>query len=361
MFLTKSASATEKIDSQPETPSKGLKCYDFQGLGLNLKTRQKQTGWTSGDASRLRIWMSPPIDLVEWGPQTPNCWKLCVRAHTLLTHNHHNIPIKPCKRCRNVTSGPALHELQGVTRNELCNFHVSLPPKVICSFKHHRATAMPRMNSQLQGTSVCTGTLGDGHWGNLGFSTRFDFFFVALALGTPLTQNLILNGFGAIGCKNLGRPRADPTIQRPAPLLALWYLVPAQANLTTPQNGPIREPIRENGVFFLIRGVFFVGFVNSPCFSRENIPNSEKYPIVFANWLANWPMVGLVSLGGLQITYLLSGKIFRLAWQRAILQVHLSCLNCMLPVQRSRNFPHPVSSWPVTHNKAPWKSLSCQA
>ena len=45
VFLAESASATEKkTDSQPETPSKGLKCYDFQGLGLNLKARQKQTG-----------------------------------------------------------------------------------------------------------------------------------------------------------------------------------------------------------------------------------------------------------------------------------------------------------------------------
>ena len=129
--------------------------------------------------------MSPPIDLVERGSRTPNCLKQCVRAHTWLTHNHHNIPIKPCKCCRNVTSGPTLHELQGITRNELCNFHVSLPPKVICSIKHHRASAMSRINSQLQGTSLCTGTLGDGQWGNFGFSTRFD-FFVALALGTPL-------------------------------------------------------------------------------------------------------------------------------------------------------------------------------
>ena len=120
--------------------------------------------------------MSPPIDLVEWGPQTPNCWKLCVRAHTWLTHNHHKIPIKTCQCCGNVTSGHTLHELQGVTRNGLCKFHASLPPKVICSTKHHRATAMPRMNSTLQGTCVCTGTLCDGLWGKFGFSTRFDFF-----------------------------------------------------------------------------------------------------------------------------------------------------------------------------------------
>ena len=38
------------------------------------------------------------------------------------------------------------------------------------------------MNSQLQGTSVCIGTLRNGHWGNFGFSTRFDFFSLRLPL-----------------------------------------------------------------------------------------------------------------------------------------------------------------------------------
>ena len=126
--------------------------------------------------------MSPTIKLVEWGPQTPNCWKQCVRAHTCLTHNHRNISIKPCRCCRKLSSGPTLHEDQGVTRSEFCNFHVSLPPKFICSIKHHKAIAIPRMNSQIQGTSVCTGTLGDGFWGNYGFSTRFDCFSLRLPL-----------------------------------------------------------------------------------------------------------------------------------------------------------------------------------
>ena len=43
VFLAKSASATEKIDSQPETPSKGLKCNDFQGLPQSKSaTKNKQ-------------------------------------------------------------------------------------------------------------------------------------------------------------------------------------------------------------------------------------------------------------------------------------------------------------------------------
>ena len=49
------------------------------------------------------------------------------------------------------------------------------------------------------------------------------------------------------------------------------------------ENSQKPVPFHENTSFFC---------VNSPCFSKENTPNSPKYPI-FANRLANRPIFGL--------------------------------------------------------------------
>ena len=135
-------------------------------------------GWESG-------WV-PPVNLEEWGPQTPNCSKLLVWVPTSCRHNTHKFPSGPLEKHRDIRSGPTMVQLHRIATDKVgtSTFHHSLSQLTF----HLRSTWSHRPSneeSQLPDQSVFH-HLWAGHWGHSRFSIDCIANLVAILIRTNL-------------------------------------------------------------------------------------------------------------------------------------------------------------------------------